>query len=322
MPISELFSDVSWDAPFFKRLAHNDTGRAPGHQGGIVIPKDLRAFFPSVSTEDISSDHPTTDRHIHAELWISERQVDDVVTRYQYQTWGGIRSAESRITSNLSRLRNIASADDFLIFQRHLENLDLYRVILVKSSDPDYKSIALRPGNERWGLLNPDKIPLKQADIKAANQDINNILESPFELKVKNPASVTATTTKIARSQVFRKILLEQYSYRCCISGISLFTPNGIHEAQAAHVVPLGNGGSDDPRNDIILTGTIHWAFDRGLISLNTNRRTVVSPLAPGNPHNQFLKQYSDIALSEAKYEHYRVEQSALDWHHKNIFIR
>ena len=308
--------------PFFKRLAHNDTGRAAGHQGGIVIPKDIQTYFPSISTEDISKDHPTTDRHIHAELWVGDWKVGEVVTRYQYQTWGGTRSAESRITSNLSRLRNSASADDYLIFQRHLENLDLYRVILVRSSDPDYKSIALRLGSERWGLFDPERTPLRQADIKAANQDISNILESPFELKIENPASVTATTTKIARSQVFRKILLEQYSNRCSVSGISLITPTGIHEAQAAHVVPLGDGGSDDPRNGIILTGTLHWAFDSGLLSFNTNRRTVVSPRAPGNPHNQFLKQYSDVALSEAKYEHYHVEQSALDWHHKNIFIR
>jgi putative restriction endonuclease len=34
------------DASVFKKLAHNDTGKARGHQGGIVIPKAISQFFP------------------------------------------------------------------------------------------------------------------------------------------------------------------------------------------------------------------------------------------------------------------------------------
>jgi putative restriction endonuclease len=37
-----------FDRPMFKRLAPNDTGAAPGHQGGIVIPKDLGPYFPDL----------------------------------------------------------------------------------------------------------------------------------------------------------------------------------------------------------------------------------------------------------------------------------
>ena len=29
------------DSFVFKKLSHNDTGKARGHQGGIVIPKDI-----------------------------------------------------------------------------------------------------------------------------------------------------------------------------------------------------------------------------------------------------------------------------------------
>jgi putative restriction endonuclease len=44
-----MFSDEDFDAPLFNVLAHNDTGQAVGHQGGIVIPKDLDPYFPQLS---------------------------------------------------------------------------------------------------------------------------------------------------------------------------------------------------------------------------------------------------------------------------------
>ena len=49
----EFLSDEKWDFPFFKKLAANDTGSSPGHQAGMVIPKELRIFFPSLTG------HPT-----------------------------------------------------------------------------------------------------------------------------------------------------------------------------------------------------------------------------------------------------------------------
>ena len=53
-----LINDPTWDSPFFKRLANNDTGNARGHQGGIVVPKDLRQFFPELDEGRTSSDTP------------------------------------------------------------------------------------------------------------------------------------------------------------------------------------------------------------------------------------------------------------------------
>ena len=46
MPLICLVASTDWDFPIFKILANNDTGAAAGHQGGVVIPKDLRVYFP------------------------------------------------------------------------------------------------------------------------------------------------------------------------------------------------------------------------------------------------------------------------------------
>jgi putative restriction endonuclease len=43
----------------------------------------------------------------------------------------------------------------------------------------------------------------------------------------------------------------------------------GRAEAQAAHIMSVEAGGPDVVNNGITLSGTVHWMFDRGLISLS-----------------------------------------------------
>jgi putative restriction endonuclease len=89
MALIALTPSSDWDLPFFKVLANNDTGAASGHQGGIVIPMELRPFFPGLS-DATSPWNPTTDQRIDADLFVENRFLASVSTRYQYQTWGGV----------------------------------------------------------------------------------------------------------------------------------------------------------------------------------------------------------------------------------------
>ena len=44
---------VEFDRPLFKKLAHNDTGMAAGHQAGVVIPTAMDRFFPQLSERSV-----------------------------------------------------------------------------------------------------------------------------------------------------------------------------------------------------------------------------------------------------------------------------
>jgi putative restriction endonuclease len=48
-----------------------------------------------------------------------------------------------------------------------------------------------------------------------------------------------------------------------------LINGGGRAEVQAAHIVSVDKGGPDKETNGIALSGTVHWMFDRGLISLS-----------------------------------------------------
>jgi putative restriction endonuclease len=99
----------TFDRPVFKQISHNDSGASAGHQAGIVIPKDLDAYFPQIATK-ISASSPAVGEDINAILIVGNAEVGRVTARYQYQSWGGGRNIERRITNNLGPMRS-KSAD-------------------------------------------------------------------------------------------------------------------------------------------------------------------------------------------------------------------
>lgn len=79
----------------------------------------------------------------------------------------------------------------------------------------------------------------------------------------------TELTERKVRDRQFRKRILEAYECRCAITGMRLINGGGRAETQAAHVMSVEAGGPDTVVNGIALSGTVHWMFDRGLISLS-----------------------------------------------------
>ncbi|MEZ5301213.1 MAG: HNH endonuclease [Verrucomicrobiales bacterium] len=90
-------------------------------------------------------------------------------------------------------------------------------------------------------------------------------------------------------------------------------------EVQAAHMVPLSKGGADDLRNGIALTGTLHWAFDRGFFGIQGNREVYVPEIIRGDRRNNWLAQFHGKAINEAGDPKYRVNELAIEWHLENV---
>lgn len=78
----------------------------------------------------------------------------------------------------------------------------------------------------------------------------------------------TMLGSRKVRDRQFRKRVLEAYDRRCALTGMQLINGGGRAEAQAAHVMSVEAGGPDTVANGIALSGTVHWMFDRGLLSL------------------------------------------------------
>jgi len=314
MSIVDFLKNQEWDAPFFKILADFDSGASEAHMAGIYLPKSLKTYLPSLDLASLSPGSPTTDRYLRADMFIGTTLVASGDVRYQLQTWRGTRSGESRMTQ-IAPIRRESEAGDLIVFQRSIEALDLFRLILVKKMSDGFAELAGAVKNRKWGSLYEENEPLSQDRLEKATREMARITDEPFQITRRTVERIETRQSRIARRAAFRERVRLEYDKRCAITGIQICTPTNLYEIEAAHVVPVCESGVDDVRNGIALTQTLHWAFDRGLFGIDRNRRVFV-PLSVRNlGGNEYLAELHGKGIIEARTETLRVHREALEWH-------
>lgn len=100
------------------------------------------------------------------------------------------------------------------------------------------------------------------------------------------------------RDASFRRQVCEAYDNTCAITGLRMVNGGGKAEAQAAHIWSVGSGGPDVVQNGLALSATVHWLFDRHLISLTDDYGLLVSHnRVPGELRSLFEQQLQRIRL-------------------------
>ncbi len=114
-------------------------------------------------------------------------------------------------------------------------------------------------------LLSFDRLN-KPAEINRKWQDP----DSPLVLKVSRP-KIESTLTRTKRHPKFHFQALQRYDGKCAVTNLNI---SSILEA--AHIVPVKNGGPDDPRNGILLCPNAHRAFDAGMWTIHPKTLEIV----------------------------------------------
>ncbi|QQA42126.1 HNH endonuclease [Pelagovum pacificum] len=124
------------------------------------------------------------------------------------------------------------------------------------------------------------------------------------------------------REVAFRRKVREAYGYRCAMSGLMLRNGGGRPEVQAAHIRPVESHGSDSVRNGLALSGTLHWMFDRGLISVADDCETILVShnKVPGDVVERLL--VPDHKLVKPDHRRNAPHPDNLRWHRENVFGR
>lgn len=100
--------------------------------------------------------------------------------------------------------------------------------------------------------------------------------QAPFQTEQER-IRVNILMSRVVRDRVFRKVVLRAYDERCAVTGLKLINGRGRAEVEAAHIRPVESEGPDIVANGIALSGTAHWMFDRGLISLADDLEILIS---------------------------------------------
>ena len=96
---------------------------------------------------------------------------------------------------------------------------------------------------------------------------------SPFPGLAEEPVTferpiVERLVARPFRDAAFARQVKAAYDDTCAVTGIKLVNGGGRVETQSAHIRPVAVDGPDSVRNGVALSGTVHWMFDRGLISV------------------------------------------------------
>ena len=85
--------------------------------------------------------------------------------------------------------------------------------------------------------------------------------------------------------------------------------------------MPKGNLGTDDPRNGLALSKSVHWAFDQGIFTITDQYEVEIHPKAKLGDHRAFPLMVTDrkwiILPSDSTYHPH---QEALAWHREHRF--
>jgi putative restriction endonuclease len=130
---------------------------------------------------------------------------------------------------------------------------------------------------------------------------------------------VSVTVSRILRDRVFRRVVLRAYDERCAITGLKLINGRGRAEVAAAHIRPVEASGPDIVSNGIALSGTAHWMFDRGLISLADDLEILISRQTNNPQEIRSIINKSGQALAPHRISA-RPHPHFLKWHRENCF--
>lgn len=125
--------------------------------------------------------------------------------------------------------------------------------------------------------------------------------------------------SRLVRDRLFRRRVVTAYDARCAITGLKLINGGGRAEVEAAHIRPVERGGPDIVNNGLALSGTVHWMFDRGLISLKDDLEILISRQANDPDGIRSLVNRTGFAMPPTRIVD-RPHPSFLSWHREHCF--
>lgn len=153
--------------------------------------------------------------------------------------------------------------------------------------------------------------PWEQLDLSTAHESIAAYEAHPI---------IEALARRRFRDEAFRHNVRRAYDNTCAISGLRLINGGGRPEVQAAHIKPVASDGPDSLRNGLALTGTLHWLFDRGLLSITDDFRVLLSPQGVPDELDRLIHPKQTLSLPELP-EH-QPHPQFLAWHREHVFKR
>ena len=159
--------------------------------------------------------------------------------------------------------------------------------------DVDFRAITVAG---LGGTLNPVNMQELEHGQSQLDANVEALIGAPREEQERR--IVQMLVNRPLRDAAFRTSVVKAYRETCAVTKLRIVNGGGRAEVQAAHIWAVQDGGPDVVQNGIALSATVHWLFDRHLISLTDEYGLLVSHnRVPGELRNLFVRQHGRIHL-------------------------
>lgn len=188
---------------------------------------------------------------------------------------------------------------------------------LPKSGGAQQLAVRRLPEREFVAIVRAG-LPVDLEQLEARRYDERDPYFYDPTLPVERPV-IERLVSRPYRDVAFRRRVREAYDYRCAMSGLRLRNGGGRPEVNAAHIRPVERLGSDAVRNGLALSGTLHWMFDRGLLSVADDRTILISHnKVPTDVVDRLIVPSRRLCLPSNERDWPHPEN--LKWHRENVF--
>lgn len=331
---------------YLKRLGHQELGSVKNGKAQrgryIYISKDENVLdmFPPLSKT------VTNDSSIIPIIPLYQKVVKKIYCNFiyhndKYNVSGGTRN-EYRIYSNNALEENqlLFQPDDILVFR--VEKASSIQKGFSGANLPEYAVedsnvfFLYRCYDRNSELYKMCGKPIDEPHIRGKGHAIyegtfSEIEKEIRELQDKNldeiDTVIEETVTAKAQSgdinemaslfnaASFRDFVMTGYKNKCAITG-NVIRYGSFMNLEAAHIWPRSHKGLYLPSNGIALCRDMHWAFDKGLFTVDDNLKVVVHP----EVESDYLKQYSNKSLFIPENAFFRPDINNLHYHQTHIY--
>ena len=191
-----------------------------------------------------------------------------------------------------------------------------------------FKIFLFKPDNEHYQKL--EKISGGKSHSYAEKLDFVDTINLKF---VENYVVSKKTKKRISKRKaktnedtcgsqnVFKEVIREAYDYKCAITGTAINFSNNENKSQytnlqAAHIKPDFYSGPLNQNNGILLNLDMHYAFDRGCISLSDNYEVIVHEKL----NDSYLKEFKNKKIRLPINKSFHPDIEYIKFHRENIF--
>jgi len=318
---------------YIKKLKKQELGSKANGQIArgryIYISKKCENFFPFLS-KTVTNDNvlipiiaPFSDAKIYCAF---------VYHNDKYNTPDGSRN-EYRIYLNnkLDPNRDYFQVNDIIVFQR-IETESLMPIYLLhkfSATDEHYSQleeiIESSPITGSHALVSEDLFFIQQRNLNLEEVDtiiptevIETIKEQQAEILAIDenvPEIEEIRGASLFGPDSFRDFVLMAYGYKCAITGKSISYKN-LNNLEAAHIQPKAQSGTYLPCNGMALSRDMHWAFDKGFISISDDFKIIVHT----EMKDSELKEFDGKPLNIPLDPYFQPERKFLRHHRDYIF--